>query len=284
MILDHLTTNKTQAQGVSGLDLLTTSQDLAGQLSAFLLSCRVDGLSPATLKNYQYQLGRFVSSCFTLKQGDAHHITSQHIRLFLLKLQETNNSISVMDYYKSVKRFFNWLVEEGVLEQTPMQNIKPPRVERKIIKPFSSRDIESLLVICSGNTFLKVRNTAIILLFLDTGLRLAELAGIQLKDMDFDNETIKIMGKGAKERIVRFGKTTRKALLRYILARNDSQGCLWVSEERRPLTRDGVQITIKKLCQKAEIVDAKPGPHTFRHSAAISYLRNGGDVLTLPLL
>lgn len=268
MLLDHLTTNKTQIGALSGLDHLTT------QLNAFLISCRVDGLSPATLKNYQYQLGRFVKFCLEAEEKD----TTQQIRLFLLKLRETNSPVSVGDYYKAIKRFFNWLVDEGLLEKTPMQNIKPPKKVVKIIRPFSQQDIDNLLLLVSSNHFVDLRNKAIILMFLDTGLRLSELAGIQLADIDLDRETIKVMGKGARERVVRIGKTTQKALLRYLLNRHDDYPCLWVTEERRPLSVAGVQIAIKKLCYRAEITDAKRGPHTFRHTFGTQALRNKADI------
>jgi len=278
-MLDHLTNNKIQIGGVSRLDLLTD------QLSAFLLSCKVDGLSPATLRNYRYQLGAFIKFCLEANQTDAHCITAHHIRLFLQKLQETNNPISVSDYYKAIKRFFNWLIEEGIFEgASPLQNIKLGRLPKSKRMPFSQRDIDNLLLLCSGNRFLELRNRAIILLFLDTGLRLSELANIQLKDIDFDRETIKVMGKGAKERVVKMGKATQKSLLRYLLMRRDNYPCLWVTEERKPLTCDGVQVTIKKLCHRADITDTKPGPHTFRHTAAIHFLRNGGTEFTLQLL
>lgn len=283
-MLDHLTNNKTQIGDISGLDLLTASKNLATQLKTFLLACKVNEISEATLVGYQYKLARFTKFCFEADCDDAQSITAHHIRLFLLKIQETNNPISASDYHKTIKRFFNWLVEEGILGKSPMQNIKLGRLPKPKLMPFSRRDIDNLLLLCSGDRFLEVRNRAMILLFLDTGLRLSELANIQLKDMDFDRETIKVMGKGAKERTVRIGKTTQKALLRYLLMRNDSHPCLWVSEERRPLTRDGVQVTIKKLCHRAEITDAKPGPHTFRHTAAIHFLRNGGTEFTLQLL
>lgn len=263
-----------QIRAVSGLDHLTTQKGLASQLNIFLLSCRVEGLAPATLKAYQYQLGRFVKFCLEAKEKD----TTQQIRLFLLKLRETNNSISVSDYYKSIKRFFNWLVEEGLIEKSPMQNIKPPKKEGKIIRPFSQQDIDNLLLLCPSNRFLDLRNKAIILMFLDTGLRLSELAGIQIKDVDFDRETIKVMGKGARERVVRIGKTTQKALLRYLLNRQDDYPCLWVTEERRPLSVAGVQVAIKKLCYRAGITDAKCGPHTFRHTFGTQALRNKADI------
>lgn len=283
-MLNHLTTDKSYEGLNTALRLLTTENNLAGQQQAFLLSCKVDGLSPATISYYNYQIGRCVSFFYTLNCTDAQYITAQHIRLFLLKLQETNCPNSVHDYYRAIKRFFNWLIQEGLLDKSPMVNIKPPRVPMKLIKPFSHKDIENLLLLCNGNRFLDSRNKALILLFLDTGVRNNEMANIQLANLNFDSETINIMGKGAKERVVRMGKTAQKALLSYLLKRNDGYPCLWVTEERRPMTAAGIQTTIKVLCRRADIKGVKRGPHTFRHTAAIHYLRNGGDDFTLQLL
>lgn len=114
-------------------------------------------------------------------------------------------------------------------------------------------------------------------MFLDTGLRLEELANIQLQDVNFDHGTIKVMGKGAKERLVGIGRATQKALLKYLLMRTDNHDCLWVTEERMPLKRRGVQTAIGRLAERAGITDAKRGPHTFRHTSATMALRNGAS-------
>jgi len=270
----------TQIGGISALDHLT-GKNFEHQLGGFLLSCKVDELSPYTIKYYSYTLGVFIKFSYKLGVLRAQDVTSQHIRLFILSLQETNISISVHAYYRAVRRLFNWLIAEGLLEKSPMVNIRPPRIAKRKRNGFSSEDISNLLFLTSGNKFLEMRNRAMVLVLLDTGIRLSELANIQLKDIDFNRETIKILGKGNKERIVRAGKKTRKALIVYLLSRNDNHPCLWVTEERKPMTRYGVQSTIRALCRRAEITDAKPGPHTFRHTAAISYLRNGGDIMTL---
>ena len=128
-----------------------------------------------------------------------------------------------------------------------------------------------------------------VLVLLDTGLRLSELAGIQLHDINMDQESVVVFGKGSKERCVRIGKGTQKALLRYLLrryliTRTDEHDCLWVSEERRPMTCSGVQTTLKKLSQRVGIKDAKPGPHTYRHTAAILCLRNGMGEFNLQMM
>lgn len=284
MDLHLLTTLPSQLRGTSDLYLLTAQDGLPSKLNAFLLAGKVGGLAPATLQNYQYHLEAFIRFCSVAGLNDTQNITAHHIRLFLLSLQERNSPVSVLDYYKSTKRFFNWLIEEGFLEESPMQKIKSPRVPKTIIKPFSDEDIKKLLSLCSGERFLDIRNRVLVLLFLDTALRVSEAAKIKLDDIDFNQETIRVMGKGAKERVVRVGKVTQKALLRYLLSRQDTSDYLWVTEEKKPMTKDGLQCTIKVMCLRAGITGVKKGPHTFRHTAAIKYLRNGGDVFTLQIM
>jgi len=274
MVLDQRTINKAQIGSLSGVDQRT----LNGQLKVFLLSCKVEELSYWSIRNYGQKLGVFVRFCSSIGISDAHYITSHHIRLFLLKLQDTCQRRSVHNNYRALKRFFNWMVEQEVLTQNPMTLIRIRKPPDKIIQPFKLDQIQDLLSLCDDSKFLGARNKAIILTFLDTGLRLSELADIQIADIDFDHETIKVMGKGAKERVVRIGKKTQKALLRYLLMRNDGLPCLWVSEERRPLTHWGIELMIKKLGKRAGFTGVRCSPHTFRHTSATQSLRNGAGL------
>jgi len=284
MTLERLTSHSSQLQPIANLERLTSLNELERNYQAFLLSCQVSGLSPATIRYYQYMIGAFINFCLQTGITTLQEITTTQVRLFLLKLQQTNNSISVHDYYRAVKRFFNWLIEEGIAKKSPLQTIKPPKQQVSLVKPFSNQDIHNMLALFSGDSFLELRNRAMILLFLDTGLRLAELANIKIGEIDVKAETIKVMGKGARQRLVRMGKTTQMALLRYMLSRKDQHRALWVTEEFKPMTRDGVRITIVTLCHRANIQGAKCGPHTFRHTAAIHYLRNGGSEFTLQIM
>ena len=93
-----------------------------------------------------------------------------------------------------------------------MINIKPPKVPRSMIKPFHIEDLRRMLFICDDQKFVGARNKAIILLFVDTGLRLSELVRINLEDIDFDRGIIKVMGKGARERVVHMSRSEPPAV------------------------------------------------------------------------
>ena len=273
---------KTHAQSATILYHLT---GIKAVLDSFILSCRVDGLSPSTIKNYQYIIGKFTFSCWESGLYEAGEVRADNVRLFFLKMQETNNPTSMSDYHKAVRRFFNWLVAEGFIEKNPMTTIRAPRKEYKVVQPFTQQDVNNILAVCSGPRFLDIRNTAMVLVFLDTGIRLSENAALNTFDVDFNHESVKIHGKGAKERYVRIGKATQKALLKYLLTRrNVTDVALWLSEEFRPLTKDGIQSTVKALCSRAGVENVKKGPHTFRHTFAINFLRNGGDVFSLQII
>jgi len=281
MDIEHLNITKsqlwpnTELGHLNKFDIITTDTTLGGQLKIFLLSCKVNDLTPKTIDDYGQKIGAFV--LFYKAQGikEPGEVTANHIRVFLLLLHDRIKPSSVHDYYGCINRFFNWLVVEGILEQSPIARMRPPRVPRQVIQPFSQDDIRRMLVVLGDNSFLGYRNRAIILAFLDTGLRLSELANIKLNDVDFDNGIIKVLGKGRKERFVRVGKGTQKAILRYLLQRGDKQPWLWISEKGVPVKARGIQSLIKRLGKRAGITDARCSPHTFRHTFAITCLRNG---------
>lgn len=283
MVLEHSPALLSQLRAVAGLEHSPARNDLDRLVESFILAVTVEGRSSTTLDTYHQRLTSFAD--FVVGAGiptSPASIESSHIRLWLLHLREKRLSESTRGAcYRVLHRFFAWSIAEGVLTATPMANVRPPSIPKTTPRPFSPADTKSLLALCDGLRFVDIRNRSIILVFLDTGLRLSELAAIQITDMDLMAGTIRVMGKGAKERVVRMGRITQKAVLRYLLARTDPHPCLWVTEERTPLSRWGVQIMVRRLCRLAEITDARGGPHTFRHTAAISFLRNGGGEFAL---
>ncbi|HEY78287.1 MAG TPA: site-specific integrase, partial [Dehalococcoidia bacterium] len=172
-MLERFTARETQSWRVPKDERFTVeriagARGLKGYLKTFLLTCKVNELSPDTIDDYNYKIGVFISYCISLGVDDPTQVTPDDIRQFILHLQERNNSsASVYGYYKCVKRFFNWLVEEDILSSSPMARIRPPKVPSNIIVPFRPEHIETLLQTCDQSSkFLALRNRAIILTFL----------------------------------------------------------------------------------------------------------------------
>lgn len=254
-----------------------------GALSDFLLAKGVEGISPFTIDSYAKRLKYFAGFLSRQGIGNIKSIKSKHIRLFLLDLQKRGvRPSSARGYYASLSAFFNWLKAERLIKQTPLQNVGRPRLPKLNIQAFSQDDIRRVLSLLDGGKFKQLRRRAMILLLLDTGIRLRELTEMELGHID--HEIIKIMGKGAKERIVRMGSVTQGALLDYLSARKNNQSRLWVAKGGKPLKREAIQVIVRNILKEANIKGVKLGPHTFRHTFAISYLRNGGDLITLQRL
>lgn len=278
MVLETLLTGENHTHLNTLLETLLSGKSLPLIVRNYLISCQVEGKSARTIELYSMVLERF-SKSFSPETA-----TAGDIRLFLLSIQEGRKPATVHIYYRSLKTFYNWSVNERLIKESPMVNIKPPRLPKVLIHPFNTQDIENLMLLCAGPKFLDLRNRAMFLMFLDTGVRLEEISRIQLIDIDFNNETIRIMGKGSKGRLVRIGKTTQKALLRYLLTRKDEYPGLWLTEEHRPMTAKGIKTCVRRYCKIAVTSGARPSPHTFRHTAAINYLRNSGDQFTLQIM
>ena len=289
MVSEHSLYSRSQAQSTNVSDHSPNSKcayNLKDSVDYYLLTCKVESKSPKTLFGYSQRLSELTA--FSKDKP----VTPYSVRLFLLSLQERGlcaNTISA--YYRAMHSFFNWLIREGVIRENPMATIHPPKVPKKLVKPLSNKNIFDVLAIMaprhSGriSSICDTRNTAIFLIFLDTGLRLDEMSQLQLSQVNIDKGIITVMGKGGKERQVRIGKMTHKALLRYwIMRREIDLPSLWITEEKTPLQRGGVQMAIRRMLRRAGCQGVKIGPHTLRHTAAMSYLRNGGDLATLQVM
>jgi integrase/recombinase XerC len=152
----------------------------------FKLSCRVDGLSPASIRDYSYKIGRCIEFLLGCGIKGASEVNTNHIRMFLAHLQESNKPGSVIGYYKSVHRFFAWLVEEEVIEKNPVEKVRPPKFLKKLSSLFS-RAYPEAVKLCD-NSIVGLRNKALILLFTDTGIRLREMSDLKVDDIDFDRK------------------------------------------------------------------------------------------------
>jgi site-specific recombinase XerD len=280
---------------------------LRSLVKGFALTHQTEGKSPRTVEYYANNLRRFL--WYAERQGwsdDIRLLTEWQIREFLgyvgtetrrwgLKgnggetSQHRASHSTVRHYYVVLSCFFNWAVREGFLRESPIAKIKVAKPKPKVITLYSAEEVKKLLVVCDydyehNGKFLASRNRAVILVLLDTGIRLSELAAIRLGDIDTGTGRIKVLGKGAKERLVRIGKTAQKAIWRYLVFRpQNGEETLWLTEEGKPLNITGIQSLIKRLKQRAGI-KSPGGVHRFRHTFALDFLRVDKNVFNLQYL
>ena len=161
-----------------------------------------------------------------------------------------------------------------------MATVKKPKLQHKTVKGLEPEIIKTLLNVFNGRSFNDIRNKAILLMFLDTGLRLSELVGLNLSDIDIERGIIKIVGKGNKERYARIGVKTQKALWNYLAHRPVEKEYVWLGKGNCKMTADGIAQMIRNLGKRLGI---RLYPHKLRHSFAISFLRNGANPFELQI-
>ena len=257
---------------------------------AFLLDREAARCTPKTITHYTYTLGTFVG--WLQEQGikSPADITAHHIRAYLVELQRRGLKDTTQHAHaRGIKTWLRWLVNEGDLEASPMRRVSMPRLEKRIQPPFSAQDIKALLAACKTKTPKDLRDRAMTLALLDSGLRASEFLGLQVNSVDMRSGLVTVIGKGHKQRTVRFGAKTRQAILRYLASRVDAMqdSPLWIAyrtdgEERGPLTLRGLQMVFRYLGEKAGVMPCHP--HKFRRTFALWCLRDGMDLHSLRLL
>lgn len=215
-------------------------------LTKFIISHQ--GLSSRTLEGYNNCLIPFISK---------YPLTTEGIRAYLAALTCGNGK---SNYYRVIKTFCNWLYKEGLIKENPILRVDPPTRIKYILPSLSPEQFDLLL-----SQVNKLRDRAILCLLIDSGLRLTEIAGVKPSDIDFNDKTIHIFGKGNKEGLVPFTERTA-ILLRTLIAENPSTN-LWKGANRR-----GIQIMLNRLAHKTGL---PCNAHTFRRTFACNLYRAG---------
>jgi site-specific recombinase XerD len=245
---------------------------LARAIRLYLEAKTAEGLSPRSIEWYSMVLERVARDFGPDREVDA--ISPAELRAWLVTLRGTLSPGSVLGYYRAAKAFGNWLAREGLSAAAAFLALRRPKTPARVIEPIPDDDLRRLLAAAS------VRDRALILLLLDTGLRVSEAAGISLGDLRPDG-SIKVMGKGARERIVPVGPTARSALVRYLAERaaGGREEGLFLGREGQLTTR-GIHQLLGRLKRRTG-VQARCNPHALRHTFAHAYLVNGGDLFSL---
>jgi len=183
----------------------------------------------------------------------------------------------------ALRIFFRFLVQRRLLERDPTEFLGVPKIERYLPETLSAPDVERLLSAAAGQTPLELRDRAIVELLYASGLRVAELCGARLENLDLENGFIRVLGKGNKQRLVPVGAGARRALTRYLrdgrpaLVGRRSGGEVFLSVRGRKLTNQRIWQLVRELAQRAGL-EEKIHPHMLRHSFATHLLEGGADL------
>jgi len=270
---------------------ITLSQALEG----YLLHADARRLSPHTIADYTNTFRKFQQ--FLGADPSLAAITADQIRAFFASCDHLSKK-TLLNYHTGLSALWTWATDEGFVEHHIVQKIKRPNPEKPAIKPYTRDDIEAMLTACNQtepytrpgkrpcrNTRpTALRDKAVILVLVDTGVRASELCRITIQDLDKRNKRVFIWGKGAKERIVYIDASTTRAIWHYLTTRPDARpdDHLFVTQQGRPLSRDRLYHLINSIGARANIPHANV--HRFRHTFAINFIRNGGNAYTLQRL
>jgi site-specific recombinase XerD len=263
----------------------TQPLDLSRVTESYLLACRANGLSPRTTHWYDQKLRGFVDYLAGRRLPlHADDLTLETLRGFVAHLQgQRISAFTVRGYVQVIKGLYTWLTEEGYLDDNPIVRAKMPKTPRYVVKPLEEGDLRRLLAAIDHRRPQGSRDLAIVLLLVDTGMRLGELAGLSLADGEeaLRQGMVKVFGKGSRERYVPVGKAAQNALRRYMhLARPQGEpSALFLAVDGIPLTAEGIRQMIRRVSERAGVRGVHP--HKLRHTAAVTFLRCGGDAFAL---
>ena len=209
-------------------------------------------------------------------------IHREHIEMHITALIKRTSASNAHQHFRSLKTFFRWLVDEEEMDRSPMRTMKPPEPGEVEVPVIPADALKKLLKTCKGKTFEDRRDTAIIMMFLDTGARLSEVTCRTQEKLDLDIAVLHVLGKGGKERPAPFGRATSVAMDRYLRAlakhighQPSSTAPLWYGTKTgKSLTISGVSKMIGRRCGQAGIPHIHP--HQFRHTFAHLWKVNGG--------
>jgi integrase/recombinase XerD len=284
---------------------------LSKAIEGFLIARTAEFYSPDTLDIYKWAL-KLMSDY--LSNPEVKSITPSDVQRFYVWLQteykpkRTNGDDSplkprsIENAWTAIRSFFNWATIDLKLKSRPDTNLKRPRYKPAEITPFSPEDVRALLKACEymksaqtngRKTFVMrrdtaYRDTAIVLVLLDTGLRVSEASRLRVRDMNPVTGEVFVdafgSGRKTKSRHVYLGKVAMKAVWRYLADREDllPDDNLFLTREDRPMDRNSIRLVVNELGKRAGVNGVHP--HRFRHTMAVQYLRNSGDVFTLQRL
>ncbi|KPK81640.1 MAG: hypothetical protein AMS25_05470 [Gemmatimonas sp. SM23_52] len=240
-----------------------------------------------TAAAYASDLAQFVTFAEGRGIDSPVQLSSGELREFLYQLKESGRApSSIRRKLSALRSYFGFLQAEGITDSDPSELLEGPKTGRRLPTVLSPAEIERLLAPPEEDSPLVVRDWAMLELMYATGIRISETVTLRLRDLDLDEQLVRVRGKGAKERIVPFGRAALDALTRYLhdsrpllaqARRQGGDGTLFLGRRGRPLTRKGAWDIVRRQVAAAG-VQKRVTPHTLRHTFATHLLQGGADI------
>jgi integrase/recombinase XerD len=260
-------------------------------LDSFLSYLAVEkGLSENTLESYGRDVRNFIRYVEENGPGSADEIKYNHILDYLSHFKDKgSNATTVVRSIVSLRQFFKYLLLEKIIYEDPAARIRTPKMKKGIPGVIALNEVEMILGAPDESTPEGLRDSSMLEVLYATGIRVSELIGLKLNDVNFELGFVVVYGKGSKERIVPIGDKARNKVLEYLgssrpaLLKSRDSKALFVTRLGKGMTRQGFWKIIKQNALKASITK-KISPHTLRHSFATHLLERGADLRTIQLM
>lgn len=237
-------------------------------INLFLSAKEVEGCSSRTIKYYKEILQQII---YILKKP-IKNIQTEDIRKYLSNYKEKNKcgSVTIDNIRRVLSSFFSWLEDEDYIIKSPVRRIHKVKTATTVKATFTDENIEKMRDECKN-----IRNLALIEILISTGIRVGELVNLNIKDINFEDRSCIVQGKGNKQREVYFDARTKIHLIQYLSIRNDDNKALFVSNNKphKRLSISGVELIVRKLGARTDI--NKVHPHKFRRTLATMAIDKG---------
>lgn len=232
--------------------------------------------SDYTIKNYKLDLTLFFD--FLNKSNINYlYLNKDNVLAYLKYLDKMNlKNSTISRRISALRTFYNYLMNEGLINSNIFLNVKNPKLEKKLPNYLNYTEMEELLESIDIKTDEGLKRRLLIEMFYSTGCRVSEIINIKVKDIDFLNKKIRIMGKGSKERIVYYGDYAKKYLDKY-LSKGLDKDYLFVNKHGDKYTVEEIELIVKDIMKHLSI-KTHVTPHTLRHTFATHLLNNGADI------
>lgn len=259
-------------------DIAVYQDGLPNEIKQFLVCKSIKGLTESSLKHYKRILTHFANNI----SKDIKEVTTNDIRFYLINYEKTHNTgkSAIDDKRRILNSFFVWMMREDIITKNPMDKIDAIKCDKKVRQPLTALELEQMRSACET-----LREKALLELLYSTGCRVSEIISLNKSDINYDTGTLKVFGKGKKERYVFINAKAQLSIKKYIFSRNDNEEALFV-QGKYPYSRLGkstIEKEIKEIGKRAKI-NRNVFPHLIRHTFATHMLSHGANLSEVQIL